>query len=212
MDEAVARLSQFGWVIFASVNAVEAVFQRLAALGHDSRWLSGVTVGAIGPATRQALIQRGINPDFVPQRSVSESVVEELSHLGWRGVPVLLPGSNIGRDALAAGLSRLGAQVERVNAYRTVTPQDAAPTARRILERGVDVVTFTSSSTVSNLLDILDGDKQYLDASFIACIGPITANTARDLGLRIDLVAEEATVEGLVNSLLTHFTGQTVPN
>ena len=212
LDEAVARLSQFGWVIFASVNAVEAVFQRLAALGHDSRWLSGLTVGAIGPATQQALIQRGINPDFVPQRSVSESVVEELSHLGWRGVPVLLPSSNIGRDVLASGLSRLGAQVERVAAYRTVTPPDAAARARQILERGVDIITFTSSSTVSNLLDILDGDKQYLDASFIACIGPITANTARDLGLRVDLVAEEATVEGLVNSLLTHFTGQTVPN
>ncbi len=205
LDNALARLPDFSWVIFASVNAVEAVFDRLMVMGRDTRALAGVTIGAIGPATKTALAQRGINPDFVPLRSVSESVVEELAGRDWQDVAVLLPGSNIGRDVLAQGLSAMGANVERVDAYQTVTPKDAGEKARRIMERGVDVVTFTSSSTVKNLLDILDGDRQYLENCLIACIGPITANTAREMGLRVDLVAEEATVEGLVNALTAHF-------
>ena len=118
---------------------------------------------------------------------------------------MLLPGSDIGREVLAEGLSGLGAKVERIAAYRTVTPPDASEQARQILEPGVDIVTFTSSSTVRNLLDILGGDKQYLEASFVACIGPVTADTARQMGLRVDLVADEHTVEGLVESLVRHF-------
>ena len=208
LDGALARLPGESWVIFASVNAVEAVFDRLEAAGRDARAFANTTIAVIGPATRQALSQRGINPDFVPRRSVSESVVEELSQQDWQDVPVLLPGSNIGRDVLAQGLTELGARVERVDAYQTVTPRDAGQKARRIMERGVDVVTFTSSSTVRNLLDILDGDKQFLENCLVACIGPITANTSREMGLRVDLVAEEATVEGLVASLVAHFNGQ----
>ena len=89
--------------------------------------------------------------------------------------------------------------MERIAAYRTVTPQGAGQLARQILQEGVDVVTFTSSSTVRNTLDIMDGDKQYLLPSLIACIGPITAATARELGLRVDLMADENTVEGLAD-------------
>ena len=118
---------------------------------------------------------------------------------------MLLPASDIGRDVLAAGLNNLGAKVERIAAYRTVTPEGSGQLARQILQAGVDVVTFTSSSTVRNTLDIMDGDKQYLLSSLIACIGPITAATARELGLRVDLMADENTVEGLANCLVRHF-------
>jgi uroporphyrinogen III methyltransferase/synthase len=205
LDQAVACLGEFNWVIFASSNGVEAVFDRLYQQGRDARAFGKVTVGAIGPATAQALTSRGIVPDFTPSRSVSEEVVAELSNRDWRGVSVLLPGSDIGRDVLAQGLAELGARVERVAAYRTVTPQGASHQAHRILEQGMDVVTFTSSSTVRNLLDILDGDKQHLEDGLIACIGPITASTAQELGLRVDLMADEHTVEGLVQSLVRHF-------
>ena len=208
LDQAIARLDKFEWVIFASTNGVEAVFDRLHRQGRDARAFSKATVGAIGPATAQALTCRGIIPDFTPIRSVSEEVVAELSSRDWKGVPVLLPGSDIGRDVLAQGLSDLGARVERVAAYRTITPQGAGEQARRILEHGVDVITFTSSSTVRNLLDILDGDKGCLEDSLITCIGPFTARTAEELGLRVDLVAEEHTVEGLVQSLVRHFRGK----
>jgi uroporphyrinogen III methyltransferase/synthase len=208
LDQVLTRLSGFTWVIFTSANCVDAVFDRLHQQGRDSRALSNLTVGAIGPATAQALARQGITPDFVPARSVSEAVVEELSGQNWQGVPVLLPGSEIGRDVLAQGLTDLGAKVERVAAYQTITPRGASHQARQILGQGVDIITFTSSSTVRNLLDLLDGDKQQLESSVIACIGPITADTARDLGLRVDLVADEHTVEGLVASLIKHLGDQ----
>jgi uroporphyrinogen III methyltransferase/synthase len=205
LDAALTRLHSFRWVIFTSANSVEAVFDRLEQQGKDARAFSSATVGAIGPATAHALMQRGIKADFIPARSVSESVVEELSGRDWQGVPILLPGSNIGRDVLEQGLTSLGASVERVAVYRTLTPESAGSQARQILEQGMDVVTFTSSSTVSNLLDILDGNKQQLESSLIACIGPITATTAQELGLRVDVVADEHTVEGLVDALVGHF-------
>ena len=197
-------ISKF-WTIFASTNAVEAVFGRVDAYGQDSRVFADSMVAAIGPATAAALVQRGIKPDFVPTTSVSEAVVAELSGREWYGVPVLLPGADIGRDVLAKGLAELGARIERVSAYRNVTPANAAQDARKLLSRGMDAITFTSSSTVRNLLDILDGDKSAVESSLVACIGPVTAETARELGLRVDLVAGEHTVEGLVDSLVDYY-------
>ena len=122
-------------------------------------------------------------------------------------MPVLLPGADIGREVLAEGLTKLGAQVRRVTAYRTVTPSGASDRARQLLQEGVDVVTFTSSSTVRNLMELLGGDKELLASSLIACIGPVTAATAAELGLRVDLVAEKATVEGLVEALVSYWEG-----
>ena len=208
LDAALARHSNLNsgyWLIFASANAVDAVFARLETAGRDARALAGATIGAIGPATAAALAQRGLRADFIPQTSVSEAVVAELAGRNWAGVPVLLPGADIGRDALARGLADRGAQVERVTAYRTLTPQGAGKEARRLLEQGVDVITFTSSSTVRNLLNLLEGDKGLLESALIACIGPVTAAAARELGLRVDLVAAEHTVEGLVEALVNHY-------
>jgi len=195
------------WVIFASTNAVDAVFARLAAQGKDARVFANATIGAIGPATAQALAQQGIRADFVPTSSTSEWVVAELSDRDWTGVPVLLPGADIGREVLAEGLATLGAQVRQVTAYRTVTPTGASDRARQLLREGVDVVTFSSSSTVRNLMELLGGDKKLLASTLIACIGPVTAGTAAELGLRVDIVAKEATVEGLVESLVSHWEG-----
>ena len=209
LDDAVSRLSTFGWVIFASVNAVESVFDRLDALGRDARAFGAARVGAIGPATAAELQRRGIRPDFTPSRSVSSAALEELAAHDWTGVPVLLPAADIGRDELAEGLSRLGARVERVTAYRTVTPPDAAQRARDAFAEGIDIVTFTSSSTVRNLLSLLEEDsgpgKQALSGSLVACIGPVTGVTARELGLRVDIEAEEHTVHGLAGALVRHF-------
>ena len=211
LDDAVSRLSSFGWVIFASVNAVEAVFERLESSSvsrppKDARAFGAARVGAIGPATAASLEQHGIRPDFTPSRSVSSAALEELSAYQWSGVSVLLPAADIGRDELADGLAHMGADVERVTAYRTITPPDAAQRARDAFADGIDIVTFTSSSTVRNLLSLLDGKgKESLSGSLIACIGPVTAATARELGLRVDIEAKEHTVEGLADSLIKHF-------
>ena len=201
------------WVIFASVNAVEYVWDRLAAQGRDARYFAGAMVGAIGPATAQALRERGIAPDFVPQRSVSESVVAELAALGeWPGAPVLLPGSDIGRDALASGLAGLGARVRRATAYRNIRPAGAAEQARAALRDGVDAVAFTSSSTVRNLVEMLGEERGLLAGCAIAAIGPVTAGTAAELGLTVDVVAGEHNVEGLAAAVAEYLAaGPAVP-
>ena len=200
------------WVIFASVNSVEYVWQRLRSLGMDARYFAGATVGSIGPATGRALRERGIEPDFVPQRSVSEEVIAELSGLEWAGKSVLLPGSAIGRDALASGLAGLGADVLRVSAYTNRRPTGIEERATEAFRNGIDVVTFTSSSTVRNLLDILGNDRRLLDHCLTACIGPITAATATELGLKVDIIATEHNVEGLAGALVDYFTGDAAQN
>ena len=209
LDQALTNAAEVTgrWMIFASVNSVEYVWERLRSLGKDARYFAGATIGAIGPATARALRERGIEPDFIPKRSVSEEVIAELSSRDWNGRLILLPGSAIGRDALAVGLAELGADVKRVPAYRNVRPDGIEDRARAAFERGIDVVTFTSSSTVRNLVDILGADRYLLDSSTIACIGPITSATAGELGLTVDIVATEHNVEGLADALVGHFSG-----
>ena len=195
------------WVIFASVNSVEYVWERVRILGKDARYFAGATVGAIGPATARALRDRGIEPDFIPKRSVSEEVIAELSALDWQGRLVLLPGSAIGRDALTAGLEGLGADVKRVPAYANTRPEGIEERARTAFDEGIDVVTFTSSSTVRNLVEILGSERHLLARTTIACIGPITAATAEELGLAVDIVAAQHNVEGLADALAGHYSG-----
>jgi len=207
LDATLEKITNYDWVIFASANAVESLFERLELQGKDARAMAGTTIGAIGPATAQALAQRGITADFVPSRPVSEAVVQELSSRNWKGVSVLLPSADIGRDELEKGLAEMGATVNRLAAYRNVPVKSVGDLAKNAFHDGVDVVTFTSSSTVRNLVDMLDGDRSALEASFIACIGPVTAATCRELGLRVDLEATEHTVEGLVDALTGHFAG-----
>ncbi|MCH8298413.1 MAG: uroporphyrinogen-III synthase, partial [Chloroflexi bacterium] len=212
LDATLSKLQDFQWVIFASANAVESVFERLEAQGKDARAMAGTTIGAIGPATAQALARRGITADFVPSRPVSEVVLKELSSRDWKGVSVLLPSADIGRDELEKGLTKMGARVNRLAAYRNVPVEGVSDLAKEAFLDGVDVVTFTSSSTVRNLVEMLNGDRKALDSSFIACIGPVTSATARELGLRVDLEASEHTVEGLVEALISHFsTAQVSP-
>ena len=205
LDATLKNIADHQWVIFASTNAVESVFERLEVQGKDARALAGMTIGAIGPATAQALSRRGITADFVPSRPVSEVILKELSGRDWQGVSVLLPSADIGRDELEKGLKEMGADVNRLAAYRNVPVEGVSDLAKKAFLDGVDVVTFTSSSTVRNLVEMLDGDRAALEASFIACIGPVTSATARELGLRVDLEATEHTVEGLVDALTGHF-------
>ena len=195
---------EYDWIIFSSANAVDIFFSRLTNLGKDSRNLSGITIGAIGPATTEALDKHGITADFVPQRSVSEEILTELSTKNWENQRVLLPSSNIGRDVLEKGLTELGATTLKIPIYNTSRPNNIEDAAKKAIQAGLDLITFTSSSTVENLLDILSDDKQYLKTAPIACIGPITAKTAVDLGLEIELIASTHTVSGLVESIIEY--------
>ena len=206
LDGALRRLDSYDWAVFTSVNAVRSVFDRLSTLALDTRAFRNTRVGAIGAATAVSLQERGIAADFVPDSFVSESAVESLDGKGFDNSRVLLPTADIARQTLADGLVSFGATVDTVVAYRTVEPEGSVERATRVLEEGIDIASFTSSSTVRNLVKLLDGDINLLDDVAIGCIGPITASTARELGLKVDIVARVHTIEGLLDALEEYFT------
>ena len=205
LDAALRALSDYDWVVFPSTNSVDVVFGRLAELDLDARAFGPARVAAIGSATSDSLRARGIVANFVPEEFVSESVAEGLKDRIAAGQRVLLPQADIGRDTLGDGLTAQGADVHRVTAYRTVTPEGSAELIAAHLADGVDVATFTSSSTVRNLVALLDGDTSALGGVRIACIGPVTATAAAEAGLKVDILASEYTVAGLVEALKAHF-------
>ncbi len=203
LDGAVRGLNTYQWVAFTSANGVRFFFERVRALGLDARALAGVKVAAIGPATAAALRERGIVPDVQPKEYVAEALAGELGKHVKSGDRVLLPRVEGARDVLARELTKLGALVSELPAYQTVVPEASKARARELLVgKQVDIATFTSSSTVRNLVELLDGDISLLKDVRVACIGPVTAATARELGLRVDAVARDYTVGGLVNALL----------
>ena len=204
LEGALKGLSSFDWAIFASANAVDVVFQRLALMGLDSRAFSGVKLGAVGPATADALRRNGLKADFVPNSFLSKSVVDGLKSEDMAGAKVLLPQGDIARDTLAVGLADQGAKITCALTYRTVIPADSADRAREIFAEGVEVATFSSSSAVSNLCDLLGGLDGLSDTT-IACIGPITAATARELGLKVDIVSERHTIPDMVQAIEEYY-------
>lgn len=204
LDSRLQHLDSYHWVVFSSVNGVEAVFTRLRTQGVDARAFQGVRVAAIGPATAKALLDRGILADMTPHRYLSEALVESFREMGVQGSKILIPSADIGGELLSDGLSSLGANVDRVIVYKTIPPEDSREKVRQALSEGINVATFASSSTVRNLVSLLNGDVGRLSCAIIACIGPVTASTAREVGLNVDVVAKEHTIPGLVESLIQH--------
>ena len=205
LDSALTSMPKYDWVVFLSVNGVGLTFRRLEQLGLDARAFGGVRVCAVGSGTARALRERGIAPDLQPMKSVSESIVTGLAEEGITGKSVLLLRAEAGRDVLSQGLSQAGALVDDVAVYRTAMPEDSRERVKALMaEGGLDAITFTSSSTLTNLVSLLDGDTSPLQGMVVACIGPITAATARSAGLAVDVVAGESTIPGLVQALAHH--------
>jgi uroporphyrinogen III methyltransferase/synthase len=194
---AAGRVRDYDWVAFTSANAVSRFFAALAEVGADSRALGGRRVAAIGPGTADALAAVGVRADLVPERFVAESLLEAFPDGPGR---VLLPRAAVARDALPAGLAERGWAVDVVEAYRTAIGRPA-PEALAAAATA-HAVTFTSSSTVTNYLEVA-GDLPV--PPVVACIGPITADTARAAGLTVEVVAAEHTIEGLVTALIEAF-------
>jgi len=194
---AAGRVADYDWVAFTSANAVGRFFAALGEVGADTRALGGRRVAAIGPGTAEALAAAGVRADLVPDRFVAESLLEAFPDGPGR---VLLPRAAIARDALPAGLTERGWTVDVVEAYRTAVGR---PAPEALAAAGsAHAVTFTSSSTVTNYLAVA-GDVPV--PPVVACIGPITADTARAAGLSVDVVAAEHTIEGLVSALIEKF-------
>jgi uroporphyrinogen III methyltransferase/synthase len=210
LDQAIANLDQYQWLVFTSVNGIEAFFQRLEALKLDSRALSGLKIGAIGPATTKALAQKGINADYIPEVYSSEGLLAGLKGYPVRGKRFLLPRADIADKELTDGLTRLGAEVHEIVAYRTVAQPKAISKIREMLSSGqLDVITFTSSSAVSNVVAAFQGDPTPINNTKVACIGPKTADAATKAGLKVDIVAREHTVPGLVKAIEEYFGEET---
>ena len=202
LDAALGRLGAYQWVVFTSANAVEVALDRVRE-GVDA--FADVRVCAIGPGTAAAMEARGLHAAYVPDRYVAEGLLDGLTARLTSGDRVLLPRAEGARGVLVEGLRAAGAVVEEVSIYRAVPPPDLAARARCALESGVDAVTFTSSSTVRHLVAALDGGAAALDGVVVACIGPVTAATAGEAGLQVDVVAREYAAPGLVTALREHY-------
>ena len=201
LDAALRELPTFDWVVFTSVNGVDHVWQRLAVLGLDDRVFTRLQLAAIGPATAAELSARNLQSAVVPKRFVAESLLEAIPNP--TGKRFLLPRAALARDTLRTGLQHAGAQVVEVPAYDTILPEPSSATLAE-LEAGVDVLTFTASSTVHNFVTQLGQAhaRSLADRAQVAVIGPVTAETARNLDLRVDVVASEYTIDGLVTALV----------
>ncbi len=201
LDEAIARLPTYDWLIFTSANGVRALVDRMSEKGMDIRALGGPKIAAVGPATAQALQGYGLRVDYMPQVYTTEEIAAGLGDVA--GERILLPRAERAPKQLAQALRGKGAVVDEVAAYRTLAV-GAPDELKALLEDGqIDIVTFTSSSTVRNLVRMLDGDIECLRRSIVACIGPVTARTAQELGLRVDVVARQHTIAGLVEAIVT---------
>lgn len=202
LDKSILRILQYDWVIFTSVHGVRFFNQRLETLGEPSDKLKQLKVAAIGPATAAALERLGKEPDYVPTQYLSEKIAVGLGDV--RGKRILLPRANIASKKLPELLRRHGAEVEEVVAYRTGIPEDlSADRLKSVLKQGIDVVTFTSPSTVRNLAQIVGANELevLLKGVKVACIGPVTAEATKKLGIHVDIVARTHTIDDLVEAI-----------
>lgn len=202
LDTAIAQISNYDWIIFTSANGVVSFWQRLVKAGISSASLDSLSIAAIGPATASALRARGFNVCCIPDEFVAERIIESMGSVS--GKRILLPRADIARKSVVKDLETQGALVDDIAVYRTVAAS-ADPSALAEVRRGVDVVTFTSSSSVKNFHAMFGGPP---GGAVIACIGPITARTASELGYRVDVLAEDYTTAGLIHALEAHFNGQ----
>ena len=207
LDKAIGGLADFDWIIYTSANGVEHFFSRLSEAGLDSRSLCGKKICAIGSATAKALENHGIRADIVPKEYRAEGILSAMYGKLKEGDKVLLPRAAEARNILPEELKRQGADVVVAAAYETVAGEaDGTALAEELANGSIDAVTFTSSSTVKNLLKLLgDNAPELLKNVKIAAIGPITAETCKKNGLQVTVQAQEYTIDGLIQAVKEAF-------
>jgi len=205
---AIESLDTYDWVVFTSVNGVAAFFKHLYDKNKDARALGNLNTASIGPATAKQLSDFGLTSDIVPESYRAESIIEAFEKEDIKGKKVLLPRAAEARPILPAELKKMGAAVDEVPAYCTKAVfEDADHLLTQLGERTVDMITFTSSSTVRNFKALLPPEKfeHLIKGVTIAVIGPITADTAGELGFEVHIVAETFTIPGLCEAILKHY-------
>jgi uroporphyrinogen III methyltransferase/synthase len=216
LDEAVAHAGRFDWIVFSSTNAVDAFMQRLAEGPHDLRALGGVKLCSVGPSTAARLARHGLKVDLTPAEYRAEALVRAISQTGEvRGLKMLLPHADIGRELVADELRKQGAEVTEVVAYRTVVVEpdrEGEPDIyRMLLDRCIDVVTFTSASAVRSFVQALGAEPaaDLLRTTLVASIGPVTADAATRSGIQTTIMPAQYTVAALADAIAEHFRKQT---
>jgi uroporphyrinogen III methyltransferase/synthase len=215
LDEAIDHLYGYDWLIFTSVNGVDYFFQRLKVRGRNTSDLDELRVCAIGEATAERLNDLHVHVDVVPEEFKAEGVFEALRSFvsgddGLKNLNVLIPRASVARDYLPRALEKSGARVDVVPAYRTSLPANLdRGRVTAMLSAGADCIAFTSSSTVRNLAQLFDTQDlgEALAGVVIACIGDITATTAADYGLKMEIQPDEFTISALARSIADHFAG-----
>lgn len=208
LGQALDEIQSFDWIILTSVNGVEFFFGSLRERGIDVRKMGNARIAAVGPKTAEALAERGIIADVLPAKYQGEGILEAIQGDLKAGQKVLLPTADLARDYLPVKLRELGLQVAEVDVYENVLSTEDGEEIIYLLEnKGIHIITFTSSSTVTNLIEALsklgmEDPLSHLQGVEIACIGPKTAETVRQYGLPITYMAEEATVASLVQSMI----------
>jgi len=185
-------------------------FQRLHVLGKDVRTLKHIKIGAIGPKTAEAVQIKGIRADMVPDEYRAEALVDAFKKEGMKNLRILLPRAAEAREVLPEELKSMGNHVEIVEAYRAVMPETGTEKIRAMLKEGaIHMVTFTSSSTVTNFIAMFkeDSDRisRWMEKIDIACIGPITAKTAEENGLNVSVIPDEYTIEALTSAIVEYY-------
>jgi len=208
LDAALQQLSRYDWVIFTSVNGVNAFMGRLFHMGLDVRVLGRARLAVIGPATAQALRDYGLVADVVPDTFQAEGLLEVLAPRLLGGTRLLLARAEQARDVLPDGLIRLGAKLDVVPVYRALPPSSVPPEAAELLSEGrVDILTFTSSSTVHNFAGLVVPDRfQKLAArATVASIGPITTATLKEYGITPQIEPAAFTIPALAAAIVEYF-------
>jgi uroporphyrinogen III methyltransferase/synthase len=213
LDQSIQALESYQWLVFTSVNGVKYFLERLEAAGKDVRDLKGLKIAAIGPKTAETWYGFGIKPDIVPDEYRAEAVVACFGEYGVKGARILLPRAARAREVLPEELKKMEAKVDVVPAYQTIRPDHDTAQVRKMLKQGdIDMVTFTSSSTVNNFVEMFEADakklQEWMTHVAVACIGPITAKTAQEKGLTVSVMPSAYTIEALTENILQHFTQQ----
>jgi uroporphyrinogen III methyltransferase/synthase len=211
LDQAIEHISRYDWLIFTSVNGVINFRERLRHLKLDVRALSRIKIVAIGPATAEQVEAMGIRPDLVPAEYRAEAVIEGMRGFIKPGVRVLIPRAAQAREILPEDLRKAGAEVDEVPAYQTVLPQAGQEEVAALLQEGkIDLISFTSSSTVSNFARMFPGWDlvDLLKGVTVACIGPVTAETAKKYGLETHVQPQHYTIDHLIEAIVNYFRGE----
>jgi uroporphyrinogen III methyltransferase/synthase len=214
LDQGIDQLKFYEWVLFTSSNGVNFFWQRLRERGNSPYLPPSLKVCAIGPATADQIKRKGISVQYVPKEFIAESILERFKKMRLEGKRILLARVKKARDILPKGLRKMGAKVDVVEAYRTVRPKGGSKKMKKLLtEEKIDVITFTSSSTVNHFAELLKKEdlKKLLKGIAIACIGPVTARTAKEWGLKVRIQPKQYTIPALTRAIAEYFAFHSSP-